>query len=77
MSRGETAVSTLMDDLTFIVSVSSRKYYIFLNSHFPNIISTIPSFSKLLPETPRIYADSRNSKNIHGFVNTFDILESS
>ena len=44
-----TAVSTLRDDLTFIVSMSLRKY-VFLNSHFPNIISTIVSFSKLLPE---------------------------
>ena len=32
--RGVTAVSTLRDDLTYIVSV--RKYdHIFLNSHFP------------------------------------------
>ena len=72
-----TAVSTLRDDLTFIVSVSLRKYDIFLNSHFPNIISTILSFSKLLPENPRIHADSRTFKNIQGFVNTLDILESS
>ena len=74
-----TAVSTLRDDLTFIVSVSLRKYdiIIFLNSHFPNIISTILSFSKLLPENPRIHADSRTFKNIQGFVNTLDILESS
>ena len=71
-----TAVSTLRDDLTSIVSVSLRKY-IFLNSHFPNIISTILSFSKLLPENPRIHADSRTFKNIQGFVNTLDILESS
>ena len=67
-----TAVSTLRDDLTFIVSVSLRS-----NSHFPNIISTILSFSKLLPENPRIHADSRTFKNIQGFVNTLDILESS
>ena len=74
-----TAVSTLRDDLTFIVSVCLRKYdnYIFLNSHFPNIISTILFFSKLLPENPRIHADSRTFKNIQGFVNTLDILESS
>ena len=72
-----TAVSTLRDDLTFIVSASLRKYYIFLNSHLPNIISTILSFSKLLPENPRIHADSRTFKNIQGFVNTLDILESS
>ena len=52
-------------------------WYIFLNSHFPNIISTILSFSKLLPENPRIHADSRTFKNIQGFVNTLDILESS
>ena len=32
MWRGVTAVSTLRDDLTFIVSVSLRKYDIF--SHF-------------------------------------------
>ena len=74
-----TAVSTLRDDLTFIVSVSLRKYdfFFFLNSHFPNIISTIFSFSKLLPENPRTHADSRTFKNIQGFVNTLDILESS
>ena len=29
MWRGVTAVSILRDDLTFIVSVSLRKYYIF------------------------------------------------
>ena len=69
-----TAVSTLRDDLTFIVSVSLRKYD---NSHFPNIISTILSLSKLLPENPRIHADSRTFKNIQCFVNTLDILESS
>ena len=44
---------------------------------FPNIISTILSFNKLLPENPRIHADSRTFKNIQGFVNTLDILESS
>ena len=73
-----TAVSTLRDDLTFNVSASLRKYDIFfVNSHFPSIISTILSFSKLLPENPRIHADSRTFKNIQGFVNTLDILESS
>ena len=72
-----TAASTLRDDLTFIMSVSLRKYDIFLNSHFHNIISAILSFSKLLSENPRIHADSRNSKNIQGIVNTSDILESS
>ena len=50
---------------------------IYFNSHFPDIISAILSFSKLLPENPRIHADSRNSKNIQGFVNTLDILECS
>ena len=77
MWRGVTAVSTLRDDLTFIVSVSLRKYDIFSYSHFPNIISAILSFSKLLPENPRTHADSRNSKNIQGFVNNLDILRSS
>ena len=32
---------------------------------------------KCLPENPRIYAGSRTFKNIQGFVNTLDILESS
>ena len=44
-------------------SVSLRRY-----------ISTSLSFSKLLPENPRIHADSRNSKEIQGFVNTSDFL---
>ena len=46
-------------------------------THFANIISAIFSFSKLLPEYPSAHADSRNSKNIKGLVNTLDILESS
>ena len=69
MWRGVTAVSILRGNLTIIASVSLRKYDgLFLNSHFPNFISTILSFSKLLPE------NSRNTKNIQGFVNTLDIL---
>ena len=72
--RDVTAVSTLRDDLTFIVSVSLRNM---IYSHFSNNFSAIPSFSKLLPENPRIHAYSRHSKNIQGFVNTLDILESS
>ena len=72
--RDVTAVSTLRDDLTFIVSVSLRKYDIFTLLQY---FLAIPSFSKLLPENPRIHADSRHSKNIRGFVNTLDILESS
>ena len=60
-----TAVSTLRDILTVIV-----------HPHFPNIISAILYFRKLLPESPRIHADSRNSKNIKHFVNTFDNLAS-
>ena len=59
------------------VATISEVHCIFLNSHFPNIISAILSFSKLIPENPRIHAVSRNSKNIQGFVNTLDILESS
>ena len=60
-----TAVSTLRVDLTFIVI-----YFLKL---------TLPQyyFNKLLPENPRIHADSRTFKNIQGFVNTLDILESS
>ena len=69
-------VSKLRDDLTLFYC-DKKIWYIFLNSHFPNIISTILSFSKLLSENPRIHADSRNFKNIQGFVNTLDILESS
>ena len=76
-----TAVSTLRDDLTlnviFCVCEFKKILYIFLNSHFPNIISTILFFSKLLPENPRIHADSRTFKNIQGFMNTLGILESS
>ena len=33
--------------------------------------------STLRDDLTRIHADSRNSKNIQGFVNTLDILESS
>ena len=75
MCRDVTAVSTLRDDLTFIVNVTLRKYDISYNSDFPIIISGILSFSKVLPENPRIHADSRNSKTIQGFVNTLDILK--
>ena len=73
MWRGVTAVSTLRDDLTFIVSVSLRKYVYFLKLTLPKYYF-IFSFSKLLPENSRIHADSRNSKNIQGFVNTLDIF---
>ena len=45
-----------------------REKNIFLNSHFPNIISAILSFSKLLQENPRIHADSRNPKNTQGYL---------
>ena len=74
MWRGVTAVSTLRGNLTVICECKFKKIrYIFFNSHFPNIISIIFFFSKLLPESPRIHAGSRNSKNIQGFVNTLDI----
>ena len=66
MLKGVTAVSTLRDDLTFIVNVS-----------FPLYFSTILSFSKLLPINLRIHEDSRTFKNIQGLVNTLDIPESS
>ena len=76
MWRGVTAVNTLRDYWTFIVSL--RKYDIFLKLTLPQyIISAILSFRKLLPENPRIHADSRNSKNFQGFVNALDILGSS
>ena len=52
MWRGVTAVSTLRDDLTFIVSVS----------HFPNIISIILSFNKKIQEFMQIQELSRISK---------------
>ena len=55
-----TAVSTLRDDLTFIASVS---------------LNIFPQYNFSHSFLPRIYADSRNSKNIQGFVNTLDILE--
>ena len=57
-----TAVSTLRDDLTFIVSVSYKKIMIYF------LKLTILCFSKLLPKNPRIHADSRAFKNIQGFV---------
>ena len=53
--RCDRSVSILRGNLTVIVSVGLSKYDL---SHFPNIISTILSFSKLLPENPRIHADS-------------------
>ena len=79
MWRGVTDVSLLRDDLTFIVSVSLRiKMIYFLKLTPPRYyFSHILSFSKLLPENLRTYADLRNSKNIQGLVNTLDILESS
>ena len=56
---------------------SLRKYDTLSKTHTSPILSAILSFSKLLPENPRIHAFSRNSKNIQGFVNSLDILESS
>ena len=76
MWRGVTAVSILRDDLTFIVSVSLRKYYLKLTlpQYYFRYFFLQQAFTK---KKKRIHADSRNSKNIQGFVNTLDILGSS
>ena len=61
----------------FFLIRSLRKYDILSKTHTSPILSAILSFSKLLPENPRIHAFSRNSKNIQGFVNSLDILKRS
>ena len=73
-----TAVTTLRDDLTFIVVVSLRKYDIFSLTHTsPILFQTLFPSASFYQKKPRIHADSRNSKNIQCFVNTLDILQSS
>ena len=69
-----TAVSTLRDDLTFIVSVSMI-YFLKLTLPQYHVSHSFlqQAFTKKIP---RIHADPRNSKNIRGFVNTLKVLES-
>ena len=61
-----TAVSTLSDDLTFIVSVSLRKYDIFFQTHTPPILFqpffTSASFYEKIQEFMQIQELSRISK---------------
>ena len=77
--RGVTAVSTLRDNLTFIVSVSLRKYDIFYMIYFLKL--TLPQYyfnhSFLQQAFTRKSKNSCRFKNIQGFDNTLDILDSS
>ena len=67
--RGVTAVSTLRNNLSYCECEFQKILYI------PQYFSAILSFSKLLPENSTNHADSRNSKNIQGFVNIWIFLK--
>ena len=66
MWRGVTAVSTLRDDLTFIVSMSLRKYSIFSKTHiFPILFQSffpLASFYQKIQEFMQIQELSSISK---------------
>ena len=68
------AVSTLRDDLTFIVSVSLRKYDIFtLPQYYFNHSFLQQAFTIKSKNSCRF----KNFQEYPRFVNTLDILESS
>ena len=60
--RGVTAVSILRDDLTFIVSVSLRKYDIFSSTHTSPILFPSASFYQKIQECMQIQEIPRISK---------------